>query len=343
MAEGESEFVDQPLVTIVIINYNGRKWLNLCLTSIKNLRYRPHEVILVDNASSDTSVQYAAKHFPWIRIVKNTKNFGYAEGCNIGARCARGEIIAFLNQDIKVDPYWLSHLVSTLKQGNVGACCGKLFDYEGERILFPMESDLPYPSECQEIRMVYGAAFATRKDVIEKIGLFDPKFFMYYEEIDWSWRLRLANYKCIYVPEATAYHWVGGSDTTFERIVYLSYRNRIRTLIKNCELETLLFFVPLIVLEIGGCLLSLLYSDFAASWFSESPRKPISGLALVKGCIKGIAWNIINIRDTMRERAKIQKLRVILDKKLKPKEQDFFYQKFLKILGRSHTQAFEPI
>lgn len=330
MAEGESECMGQSLVTIVIINYNGRKWLDLCLTSIKNLRYRPCEVILVDNASSDTSVQYAAKHFPWIRIVKNRKNFGYAEGCNIGARCARGEIIAFLNQDIKVDPYWLSHLVSTLKQGNVGACCGKLFDYEGERILFPMESDLPYPSECQEIRMVYGAAFATRKDVIEKIGLFDPKFFMYYEEIDWSWRLRLAGYKCLYVPDAIAYHWVGGSSTLIQRIVYLNYRNRTRTLIKNCEVKTLLSFIPLIILEGAACFLPLFYNHVTDLWSSRSLNRWAKTLILIKGYLGGILWNIINIRDTIRERAKIQGLRVISDKRLKAKEQDFFYVRKLR-------------
>lgn len=322
-----------PLITLVVVCYNGRKWLEPCLRSTAKLRYPDYEVILVDNASRDSSVQYVEEYFPWIRVIKNGTNLGYAGGCNIGAKNAKGEIIAFLNQDLKVDPDWLTYLTLPLQQEKIGACCGRFLNYDADAATIT-KWNFHGISKCQETRMIAGAAFATRKNVIEKIGLFDPKFFMYYEEVDWSWRLRLAGYKCIYVPDAIAYHWVGGSNTIIERIVYLNYRNRIRTLIKNCEVRTLLFFVPLIVLEMGGCFLSLFYHHVTALWFSGSPNKRVNGLILLKGCLKGIVWNITNIGDTLSERRKIQRIRVNSDKYIKAKEQDFFYWKFLKKMKR---------
>jgi len=331
MTRSEKDNEDNPLVSLVIITYNGKRWIGQCLTSIGNMTYKPLEVIIVDNASSDTSVQYIEDQFPWVRIIKNKENFGYAQGCNIGASHAKGEIIAFLNQDVRIDQYWLSHVVPALKDENVGACCCKILDYDGRKILFPTESDALYASKHQETKNVPGAAFATRKDIIEKIGLFDPEFFMYYDEIDWSWRLRLANYKCIYVPDAVAYHWVGGSKTPLDRIVYLTIRNRIRTLIKNCEFKTLLSFVPSAALEVAYSFSSSFHDFETFSRFPENPERRAKGLVLFKEGLKAMIVNILNIRDTLNERRKVQKIRVNSDESIRAKEQDFFYSKFLKI------------
>lgn len=169
------------VVTLVVVCYNGVKWLEPCLQSITNLRYPHFEVILVDNASEDLSVQYVKEHFPLVRVIKNRMNLGYTSACNIGANNAKGEIIAFLNQDLKVDPYWLSFLILPFKQDEVGACLGRVLSYDMDKSTTIEDDFYDLSTHVRKTKMVTGVAFVTRKNVIEKISLFDPRFFMYYE------------------------------------------------------------------------------------------------------------------------------------------------------------------
>lgn len=322
-----------PFVSFVIVNYNGQKWIKKCLDSICRLNSKKYEVIMVDNASYDESVKLVKNEFPWVQIVENNANLGYAEGCNLGLSHASGKIIAFLNMDVLLESNWLEELVKVLtSEKNIGACCGKFFDFHGEKLQFPSELDVPQGSleKCREIRNVYGAAFATKRSALQKIGLFDSKFFLYYDEIDWSWRLRLTGYKCIFVPTAIAYHSCGGGGGSYEQRRFLTYRNRLRTLIKNCEALTLLSFTPLVIFE-------LLYSLFSS--FSRKTDKRWRGLSTARSMCQAIFWNIKFLKDTLKERAKVQHLRVNSDKYINAKLQDVYYRAFLLLLNSKENKV----
>jgi len=322
-----------PLVSIVIVNYNGQKWIKKCLDSICRLTFKEYEVIMVDNASYDESVKLVKNEFPWVQIIENNANLGYAEGCNLGLSHANGKIIAFINMDVLLESNWLEELVKVLKsEKNTGACCGKFFDFYGKKLQFPSELDVPQESleKCRQLRNVYGAAFATKRSVLQRIGLFDSKFFLYYDEIDWSWRLRLAGYKCVFVPTAIAYHWRGGGGGSYERRRFLTYRNRLRTLIKNCETPTLLSFTPLVAFE-------LFYSLFSS--FSRKADKRWKGFSAARSMCQAILWNIKFLKDTLKERAKVQHLRVYSDRYINAKLQDLFYRAFLLILNSKENRA----
>jgi len=321
------------LVSIVIVNYNGEQWIRECMKSISKLNYSSYEVILVDNASSDISVKLVENHFPWVRIVKNRTNMGCAEGCNIGLKYAKGEIIVFMNMDLCLEPNWLRETIRILEsEEKIGACCGKFYDFHGKKLQFPSKLDISEGSlkKCREIKNLYGAAFATKRDILQKIGVFDSIFFLYYEEIDWSWRLRLAGYKCIFVPTAVAYHWRGGGGASYEQRRFLTYRNRLRTLIKNCETRTLLSFIPLIILELSYSLISSI---------SRKADKRWRGLLTATSICQAILWNFKFLKDTLNERARIQQLRVNSDKQINAKQQDIFYRAFLSLLHSKMKKA----
>ena len=125
----------EPFVSIIIVNYNGAKYLHECLNSIKKIEYRSYEVIIIDNASSDDSIPIIKNEFPWVRMVKLSNNFGFANGSNIGSKYANGEFLVFLNNDTKVDTEWLSELVKVIISDNSIATCGsKMFFYGGDII-----------------------------------------------------------------------------------------------------------------------------------------------------------------------------------------------------------------
>lgn len=247
-----------PLISIVIPNWNGKHLLEKCLTSINNLVYDNFEVIIVDNGSSDDSIEYISSNFPKIRLVPLASNTGFAHAVNVGIKACKGEYIALLNNDTEVDRYWLSELVKPFLQSQeIGIVASKLLNfYDRARIdsagdvlnivgqAYPIgggELDCPVWNEGRFIFSATGGASAYRKSLLEEIGLFEEIFFMYFEDVDISYRAQRAGYKVWYQPSAVIYHiQKASSKKSRELLEYYLYRNFVVNYLINTPFS--LFF-----------------------------------------------------------------------------------------------------
>jgi GT2 family glycosyltransferase len=240
-----------PRVSVIVLNYNGCRWLGPCLDALAAQEHAPPcEVLVVDNASSDGSVPFLAERFPHVRVVRNAANLGFAAGNNAGARHAAGDWLCFLNNDTVVATDWLSRLYqgATSRPGFAAATSRVVFLDEPSRIDSAGDGYLraggafkhghrgPAAAHLQprEVFGACGAAFVIRRDVFEALGGFDEQFFMVYEDVDLSYRLRLAGYRCWYAADAVVRH--AGSGTLgrlSEQAVFYGQRNLEWTWLKN--------------------------------------------------------------------------------------------------------------
>lgn len=303
----------QPMVSVIILVFNGKRFLNKCLDSILKTLYSNFEVILVDNASTDKSIELAQKRFRQnnFRIIRNNKNVGFAKGNNIGARIANGKYIVFLNIDTEVDPKWLQELVTVLESDEtIGAVQSKLLlfdrktiDGAGDFINFYGrgwirgygEEDKGQYDKISEVFSARGAAMTVKKQVLDEVGYFDSDFFILYEDIDLSWRIRLGGYKIMFIPKSIVYHFGSGVRKTFQRPAesyYLNIRNGLVTLIKNYALRNLL---------IGGTvnILSELTQFLMSLPFPSKRRYNLSRLS-------ALLWILLNFRSLWKKRLHAQ-------------------------------------
>lgn len=251
------------MISVVILNFNGKRYLEKCLSSLESQTYRDFEVIVVDNASSDGSVDFLEAQFPWVRIIENEKNLGFAGGTNSGIRRAEGEYILTLNNDTQVDRRFLECLVGPMQSDKgVGMCAAKMLLPDGrinstgiclsrsgaawDRGMF--ESDRGQYNSHEEIFGACAGAALYRKEMLREIGLFDEDFFLYMEDVDLAVRAKLAGWKCIYVPEAVVYHHHGGTaGFGSDLAVYYGNRNVIWYAVKDFPTGLLLASLPWIV------------------------------------------------------------------------------------------------
>ena len=252
-----------PSVSIIIVNYNGLAYLKDCLDSIYALAYPQDliEIILVDNASTDGSVAFVRERYPKVRIIQNERNLGFAEPNNIGARQAKGEFIALLNNDMRVAPDWLTELAKPALASTDVACIGsKILDWSGKYIDFAGgvlnfhghggqigfgELNVP-ETENREILFACGGAMLVKRDVFLDIGGFDGDFFAYYEDVDFGWRLWILGYRVLYALKSVAYHRRHGTAKGFphEKRLTLFEKNALSMVIKNYDDENLQRILP---------------------------------------------------------------------------------------------------
>ncbi|MBU4077261.1 MAG: glycosyltransferase family 2 protein [Euryarchaeota archaeon] len=243
--------MNDPKVSIILVNYDGKKYLDACLSSLKNQTYYNFEVIFVDNASMDGSVDYVKAHFPSVLIIENPKNYGFAKGNNIGIGEAKGDLIATLNNDTEVTPGWIEELVKSINSDdNVGMCASKMMFMENRKTINSTGICISRSGACwdrgmfecdngqyESIGEVFGpcaGAAMYRKSMLEEIGLFDEDFYAYMEDADLAFRGRLAGWKCLYVPKAVVYHVHGGTaGYATDYTIFYGNRNIIWNCIKN--------------------------------------------------------------------------------------------------------------
>ena len=238
----------KPLVSIVVPNFNGKRLLKECLDSIENLRYRNYEVIVVDNSSTDGSIEMVKKNYPRVRLLV-TERMSMACACNRGLALARGEVIVpMLNNDLIVERYWLDHLVGALQQKEVGVVGGKI--YRCETTVLNSAGNMIYWSiaDTQGIgrgeldvgqfdtpRDVDYVEFPTvRKDVNCRIGPIDEGYFHYFLDVDYCTTAKEMGYKVMYIPGAVAWHHEAatiGFNTL--RYFYSQQRDSLRFLLKH--------------------------------------------------------------------------------------------------------------
>lgn len=250
--------------TVIVVTWNGKRFLEACFSSVLKQTYAHYNVLLVDNASQDGSADFVAQRFPMVKVIRNEKNLGFPGGMNIGLRHADGEILALLNDDTEVQEGWLAELVKAIevdeKVGIAGCKIlypdGRTIQHAGGFIDYPLgfgrhygykEVDQGQYDEKREVDYVTGAAMAIRRSLLEEIGGFDEAFFpAYFEDVDLCLRARRAGYKVLYVPSAVVIHHEGGvlGKDLFKQLPAF-HRNRLRFLTKHCSLAQLLEeFIP---------------------------------------------------------------------------------------------------
>lgn len=316
---------NKPLISIIIVNWNGKHFLEDCLGSLSKISYKNFEVIFVDNASSDGSVAYVKENFPKVKVIENSKNLGFAEGHKEAFQKAKGELILLLSTDTIVDLNLLDELVKAIYSGkNIGAVMPKLLMYPQKNLIdsigsFFLTSGLLYHfgrekdhrqsiyNKPMEVYSAKGACILFKKDVLLKTGLFDKDFFAYFEETDLCHRIWLAGYSVFYWPGTTVYHKGAGASGQMVKgfIQFHSFKNRICSYLKNLEMKNLLKVIPLTIL-VYQCafILHLLAGKFDIAWAMQ----------------KAIIWNIVHLGETLKKRKFIQtKIRVVSDDDFLPK------------------------
>ncbi|MBC2706473.1 MAG: glycosyltransferase family 2 protein [ANME-2 cluster archaeon] len=233
-----------PKVTIIILNWNGKEDTIECLESLKHITYPNYEILLVDNGSTDGSVECLRGRYPGMEIIENGENLGFAEGNNVGIRKAMDEgadYVLLLNNDTVVDPEFLGELVkvgeSSPKTGIVGP---KIYFYDSDRIQScggrinfykgvvqgqkKYHRDLNHSKEIINTEFLSGCAMLIKKIVFENVGLFDVSYFAYYEDTDLCVRTKAAGYDLLCVQSSIIWH--KGSQSSKENRFGLYYGTR---------------------------------------------------------------------------------------------------------------------
>ncbi len=319
----------QSMVSIVIPHYNGKEILYDCLASLSKTDYSNREVIVVNNASTDGSVDSLAGDFPWVLLVNKTKNSGYAGGCNAGYAAGSGEFVLFLNNDTTFAPGWLTPLVTQMQQDALIAAVQpkllaqtqpNMFDYSGAaggmmdvfgfpfalgRIFFSLEKDENQYDISRNIFWASGTAVMVRRSALEAVGAFDEDFFAHMEEIDLCWRFHLAGYRVVSEPASVVFHNSGSTlrPDSFLKM-FLNHRNSVLMLIKNYSAVSLLWVLPIrLLLEVLAVLFSLLKLDFVR----------------VRAVIAAFFAVLLQLPKTFKKRALVQKSRKVVDATIQEK------------------------
>jgi GT2 family glycosyltransferase len=307
---------EAPLVSIIILNYNGRRFLQACLSSVLKSSYPDFEVIFVDNGSTDGSVNFVKEKFgndPRLRIVKNRENLGFAEGNNVGARYARGDFLVFLNNDTEVHPDWLRELVKTaLSDKKVGIAICRILTPSSPKGLLVGNVDkygngvlMPLKNGAEDVEVIAsGPAFLIKRHIWDEVGGFDSKYFIYVEDIDLAWRVKLLGYRIVPSFNSVVYHKAEGTTRRLDlaRKRYFTYRNTIRTLLKNYSALTLLRVLPISLLQIS-------IQSVVLTYMIKSPDVLLS-------LIRALLWNLVYLKDTWALHKRIQKNRILSDSEI---------------------------
>jgi len=247
-----------PLVSVIVVNWNGKEYVRDCLESLRAQTFSDFEVILVDNGSTDGSVEYVRQHFPgWVRILVNARNEGFSGGNNRGIRAASGRHLALLNNDAQADPHWLEELVRVAEENpRAGMLACKIYLQGGSKMIDNvghliyrdglnrgrgrLEVDHGQYEKLEEVLFPSGCAALYRREMLEEVGLFDEDFFAYGDDTDLGLKGRLAGWKCLYVPGAIVHHRYSQSSGSYSPLkAFYVERNRLWIAIKYFPLPLL--------------------------------------------------------------------------------------------------------
>ncbi|RMF61076.1 MAG: glycosyltransferase family 2 protein, partial [Calditrichaeota bacterium] len=317
---------EEPLVSIIIPHLQGKETLVRCLNAVQRTAYPNRQVILVDNATTDGSLEGIEQAFPWLQVVHNLRNLGYAGGCNSALPVAEGKYVLFLNDDTDFEPGWLAPLVAACEADErIAACQPKIvqqddpamFDYAGAagglldvfgypfargRVFFALERDAQQYDDGGDIFWASGTATLVRRSALQEVGAFDEDFFAHMEEIDLDWRLHLAGYRVVAVPQSVVRHRAGSTlPADSPRKILLNHRNSLLMLLKNYSVPSLLRFLPgRLLLEWVTVVYSLFRLDFVRA------RSVLLALIQVAAALP----------RTLRKRSEVRKLRRVPDREI---------------------------
>ena len=289
------------LVSVIIVNFNGKHLLDECLTSLFHSDYPCLEVIVVDNNSTDNSVSYMRHNFPKVTVIQLDKNCGFAEPCNIGARNANGVFLHFLNNDTKVTSTAISELVKMMNQDPKIAICQSLLLHDDESVDssgdFLDTNARAYNRKklifgSTQILSARGASMMIKKDVFKKLGEFDPFFFASFEDVDLGLRAWIFGYEVRISQLSVVYHYGGKTMKFFSKTIqFHSVKNNIMLRMINFESS---FVVRTMFYSFVG----VLKNKFFPKKLPSSYNSPISICAIAKGII----WILKNFGHISKRR-----------------------------------------
>jgi GT2 family glycosyltransferase len=316
--------MQEPLISIIILNWNGEKVIEACLNSVRKQTYKNLEIIVVDNASSDGSKKFVNKKFPEVKLIANKVNLGFDGGNNVGLKQAQGEFIMMLNNDTRLAPNCVEELKESIeKDTRFGACASKVLLDEGENLIDVagiavcldgmsigrgrLENNNKF-NEKEEVFFASDCACLYRKEMIEDIRLpdeiYDEDFFAYDEETDMGWRARLAGWKCIYNPKAIVYHCHSASTSNYSPFkAFLVERNRVWVAVKNFPLSIILLGLFYTIQRYCFQAYGALFNKGAAGKFTQQARKS----ELIKILLKAHISAILGLPKMLRKRRLIFK------------------------------------
>ena len=322
-----------PLVSIVIPNWNGKKFLEDCIDSLKSQTQSNLEIIVVDNDSKDDSVTYLENHFPEVKVIIHDDNLGFGAANNTGIRVAQGRYLMMLNNDTKLEPDCIEELIKAIEKDDAyGSCASKilladednLLDVAGIAVCLDglsigrgrLESGANFNEE-EEVFFASDCACLYRKEMLDDIALsneiYDEDFFAYADETDMGWRAQLAGWKCIYNPKAVVYHRHSASSGTYSPFkAFLCERNRIWVAVKSLPF-------PFLVRGLLYTMLRYFYQTWgvwtgkgAAGKFTQEVNK----IELVKILLKAHTSAIWGMPKMLKKRKEIMKKKRVSNAKL---------------------------
>jgi len=302
----KTETRNYPKVTIIMLTYNGLEVLKISVPAVLKTHYPDFEVIVIDNGSTDGSFSFLSKMYPSVSVISVKPNKGWDIPSNLGASVAHGSLLAFLNNDMEVDPDWLLPLVLAMESNERVACCdSKLVNYyERDKIDAAGGFIDNYGNTVNrgtgeidkgqfKTQEVFHGVSLFKKSLFLKAGGFDESFFACYDETDLCWRLHRLGYKILSIPESVIYHMGGltSSKKKSKATVFNFYKNRLRMLIKNQFGLFLVFSILVYLLDLCGAGIRMLL-------VGNQDYIPILGKALV--------WNMRNLKGTLQNRIRFK-------------------------------------
>ncbi|HEU5316931.1 MAG TPA: glycosyltransferase family 2 protein, partial [Chloroflexota bacterium] len=324
-----------PFVSVLVLNWNGARLLSSCLSALFATDYPTGgwEAVVVDNASTDGSAEQAQRDFPRLRVVRNPGNWGFAKGYNGALAAAPGPYVVLLNTDTRVRPGWLRALVGAAEaDARVGAASAKLIyppdspnagriQNAGGMVLangagrdrgtvfrdgrWIQEEDVGQYDRREEVFFFCGAAALLRRAALEDVGLFDERYFMYYEDMDLSWRLRLRGWKVVFVPDAVVEHAHAASSGEWSPFfTYQVDRNRPLMLLKLAPL-------PLALREVGRYVAEAALNCARVLYWAITRRQRGPHAARAKLQVRVIASWLRDVPGVLAERRRIAARRAV--------------------------------
>lgn len=313
-----------PEISVIIVSWNARKFLEECLDSLSRGITRTYEVIVVDNASSDGSAEMVAAKFPWVILVKSGENSGFAKGNNLGIRRSRGRYLALVNSDVKVLPRCIDQLAAYLDdRPGVGLVGPRIMFSDGRRQsscrrfpglwnnacqVFHLNQLFPHSpffagehmfyfsyDRTREVEVLVGCFILARRKAVDQFGLLDESFWMYAEDVDWCRRCWLAGWQVMFFPDAEAIHYCGASSSSDPiRCEVAQQQSRMQLWAKH---HSCLAQCGLVALRAVECCIRLLAAGVAVLTKWPEHQNPSMRARMQIACLRALWGGISSARD----------------------------------------------
>lgn len=309
--------MEEPLVSIIIINYNGKHLIERCLSSVSNTKYHNYEIIVLDNNSTDDSTAVIREKFPACQIIQLKKNMGFAIANNIGSKIAKGDYLMFLNNDTYVTPEWIRELISVMEKDDSIAISQSLLlrpdgaiDSSGDFVTKYGRTYSSYnkSNSPREILSARGAAMMVRRSFYEDVGGFDEDYFISFEDVEIGWKARILGYRVVMVPTSIVYHVAGATAKRMSPLMtFHGLKNQLSLITTHFEAQLAIRNLLLISLTLFFGLVKLI--------FRVSKRTDNFSVDK-KAAMMAVVWYLQHLRRIWKKHIQLSSARRVSTKEL---------------------------